>query len=152
MYQKMEIQDLQKLGLKEVKAYRKRLEGRKTELAQLKAKGGDAWNHELQDELDGLVLDLVDVQNLLKKKTASEKQAAPAAPAAPKTEADMLVRLKIVRGRRFNPATGQEESEPYVQTFTFAEWQLFKKNFRSLGYAIVEVLNDPYGDATGLKK
>ena len=43
--------------------------------------------------------------------------------------------------------TGKEESKPCTQLFTFAEWQLFKKNFKGLGYSIMKVLHDPYGEA-----
>lgn len=43
--------------------------------------------------------------------------------------------------------TGKEISKPYTQLFTYSEWQLFKNNFASLGYTIMKVLHDPYGEA-----
>ena len=46
--------------------------------------------------------------------------------------------------------TGKEISKPFIQKFTFAEWQLFKKNFKGLGYTIMAALHDPYGDAEAL--
>ena len=58
-----------------------------------------------------------------------------------------MVHLSLVRGRRFNPLTGKEESKVFTQLFTFAEWQLFKKNYKNLGYTIMAALHDPYGDA-----
>ena len=60
---------------------------------------------------------------------------------------EKMVHLKLVKGRRFNPITGVEESKEFVQMFTYSEWQLFKKHFENLGYTIMEALHDPYGDA-----
>lgn len=65
----------------------------------------------------------------------------------PEPGAENHVHLSLVHGRRFNPSTGKEESEVYTQLFTFAEWQLFKENHARLGYTIVAVLHDPYGEA-----
>ena len=58
-----------------------------------------------------------------------------------------MVHLSLVQGRRFNPLTGKEESKVFTQLFTFAEWQLFKKNYKNLGYTVMAALHDPYGDA-----
>lgn len=60
---------------------------------------------------------------------------------------EKLVHLSIVRGRRFNPITGKEESMPYTQMFTYGEFLLFKKNANLLGYSVLKVLHDPYGEA-----
>ena len=61
-----------------------------------------------------------------------------------------MVHVSIERGRRFKPMTGKEESPAYTQMFTFAEWQLFKKTYKGLGYTIMAALHDPYGDAAEL--
>lgn len=61
---------------------------------------------------------------------------------APGTEG--LVHAQLIRGRRFNPRTGKEESQPFIQMFTFPEWQLFRKNYVGLGYEISKVLYNPY--------
>lgn len=63
---------------------------------------------------------------------------------------EKMVHVSIVKGRRFNPSTGKEESAPFVQIFNFGEWQLFKRHFKALGYTIVKVLHDPYSDAEDL--
>ena len=44
--------------------------------------------------------------------------------------------------------TGKRKSQSLnTQLFTYSEWQLFKNNFASLGYTIMKVLHDPYGEA-----
>jgi hypothetical protein len=63
---------------------------------------------------------------------------------------EKMVHVSIVKGRRFNPSTGKEESAPFVQMFNFGEWQLFKRHFKALGYTIIKALHDPYGDAEDL--
>lgn len=103
----------------------------------MKTKGGKAWTADLQSELDGLYV-----------LTSLVEEAKNAYKPAPGTE-DM-VHLSLCRTRRFNPSTGVEETKPYTQVFTHSEWQLFKKNARLLGYHVVEVLHDPYGDAQEL--
>lgn len=144
MSQKMDVQQLQSRSLEEVKAYKQEVQKRKAELEALKAKGGEAWTSKKQEELDDAVLFLVDIDDVIEKKTASINEKAPYTP-APGTE--NMVHLSLVRGRRFNPLTGKEESKAFTQLFSFPEWQLFKKNYKGLGYAIVAALHDPYGDA-----
>ena len=146
MYQKIELEQLESMNAKEILAYKKAVTQRKTELEKLKAAGGDSWNKELQDELGEITLALVDIEELLANKSA--KNAAYVV--EPGTE--KMLHLRIVRGRRYNPNTGKEESKSYIQKFTFSEWQLFKNNHVSLGYHIVEVLHDPYNEASEFVK
>lgn len=61
---------------------------------------------------------------------------------APGTE--NLIHVSIVRGRRYNPDTGKEESVPYIQTFNLSEYNSFKKNAALLGYTIISELYNPY--------
>lgn len=144
MLQKIELQQLQKLSLADVKAHKESVLKRKTELEALKAKNEKNWTQALQDELDDTAVYLVDVDEVI-----DEKMLEPEAQTGyvPKPGTEKLVHLSIVKGRRFNPMTGKEESKPCTQLFTFAEWQLFKKNFSGLGYSIMQVLYDPYGEA-----
>lgn len=146
MLQKMDLQQLQSHSLEEVKTYKQEAQKRKAELEALKAKGGKAWTPGLQEELDDTALLLVDIDDVIEEKAAStdNKKDAYYSP-APGTE--RMVHLSLVRGRRFNPLTGKEESKVFTQLFTFAEWQLFKKNYRNLGYTVMAALHDPYGDA-----
>lgn len=139
---------LQSLELKEVEALKTKAEARKAELGALKAKGGKDWTPDMQEELDDIVLFLVDADEVIEAKT--KEQSSESEIYTPKKGTEKMVHISIVRGRRFNPNTGKEESKPYAQMFTFSEWQLFKKSFKNLGYVITDVLHDPYGDAKEL--
>lgn len=147
MYQN--LQQLKAHSLEEIKAYKEDAIKRKAELEDLKAKGGKAWTDKLQEELDEAVLFLVDADEAIEEKLAetSQKTETKASSYVPQKGTEKMVHLSIVRGRRFNPMTGKEESNPYTQLFTYPEWQLFKKHFGSLGYSIMKVLHDPYGEA-----
>lgn len=144
MLQKLELQQLQSLSLNDVKAYKTKATTRKAELEAIKAKGkSGGWTSELQDELNDLAIALVDVDDIIE-----QKMLEPSYVVKPGTE--NMVHVRIVRGRRFNPLTGKEESNAYVQMFTHGEWQLFKNTFAGLGYTILAALHDPYGDAAKL--
>lgn len=148
MSQKLELQQLQGLSLKDIKSYKEQAEARKAELITAKAKGGKAWTSDLQEELDEIVISLVDIDDVIEEKSKAKEPTNVANNAyTPKPGAEKMVHLSIVRGRRFNPLTGKEESPSYVQLFTFAEWQLFKNTYKGLGYTIMAVLHDPYGEA-----
>lgn len=149
MLQKLEFQQLQALSLEDVKSYKKKAIERKAELEAAKAKGGKAWTSDLQEELDEVVLFLVDVDDVIEEKSSASKTQAKSG-YTPKPGTEKMVHLSLVRGRRFNPLTGKEESKVFTQLFTFAEWQLFKDNFKGLGYTIMAALHDPYGDAAEL--
>lgn len=146
MLKKMNPQQLQSLSLEEIKAYKETAVKGKTELEALKAKGGKDWTAELQEELDDIALLLVDVDEVIEKKQSEASSAANDAYVV-KPGTENMVHLSIVKGRRFNPLTGKEESKPYNQIFSYSEWQLFKNNHRGLGYFIMKVLHDPYNEA-----
>lgn len=146
MYQN--LQQLKSHSLEEIKAYKEDAIKTKTELEAAKAKGGKAWTDKLQEELDEVVLFLVDVDEVIEEKLATAETEKFSY--VPQKGTEKMVHLSIVHGRRFNPMTGKEESAPYTQLFTFPEWQLFKKHFRGLGYSIMAVLHDPYGEAAEL--
>lgn len=149
MLQKLELQQLRALSLEDVKSYKKKAVEHKAELEAAKAKGGKAWTSDLQEELDEVVLFLVDVDDVIEEKSSASKTQAKSG-YTPKPGTEKMVHLSIVRGRRFNPMTSKEESPAYTQMFTFAEWQLFKKTYKGLGYTIMAALHDPYGDAAKL--
>lgn len=149
MLQKLEFQQLQALSLEDVKSYKKKAVGRKAELEAAKAKGGKAWTSDLQEELNEVVLFLVDVDDAIEEKQ-NEATSTAENQYVVKPGTEKMVHLSLVRGRRFNPLTGKEESKVFTQLFTFAEWQLFKNNFKGLGYTIMAALHDPYGDAAEL--
>ena len=143
MYQKKNLQQLKDNSLEEIKAYKEAAVSRKAELENLKAQGGKNWKNELQEELDEIAVHLVDVEEIIESRSSTKAYT-------PKKGTEKMVHLSIIRGRRFNPMTGKEESTPYTQLFTFPEWQLFKKNYKGLGFTILSVLHDPYGDAAEL--
>lgn len=147
MYQKTDLQQLQNHSLDKIKSYKEKAVAHKTELETLKSEDGKAWTSELQEELDDIVLFLVDVDELIDEKTASSTVAGVNSGYVVKPGTEKMVHLSLVRGRRFNPNTGKEESKAFTQLFTFSEWQLFKNNFKGLGYTIMAVLHDPYGEA-----
>lgn len=64
-----------------------------------------------------------------------------------KAGTERCVHLRLRYGKRFDSSTGKEISPEYIQMLSYAEWQLFKVHHISLGYRIVEVLHDPYGEA-----
>ena len=67
---------------------------------------------------------------------------------APKTAT--TAEYEVPKGTGYDPKTGKEINKPVPQMFNYGEWQLFKKNYKLLGYTIVEVMNDPFKDATPL--
>ena len=145
MFTKKELQQLQSLTLEELQAHKAEAVKAKEELEVLKASKKKTWTDAQQDELNDIVLYIVDIEDTIDEKNTAKQVEKPAYIPAKGTE--KLVHLKIVKGRRFNPMTGKEISEPYTQVFTFGEWQLFKEHHKGLGYSILEVLYDPYGEA-----
>lgn len=149
MLQKLELQQIQALSLAELKAQKDEASKCKTALEALKAKGNKSWTQTMQDELDGLALYIVDIDDAIEEKQ-NEATSTAENQYVVKPGTEKMVHLSLVRGRRFNPLTGKEESKVFTQLFTFAEWQLFKNNFKGLGYTIMAALHDPYGDAAEL--
>lgn len=148
MLQKVEPQQLEVMSLEDVNNYKAEALQRKTELEAAKAKGGKDWSLELQDELNDIALLIVDLEEAIEAKEMEAKEMeATRDEYVPAKGTEKLVHLSIVHGRRFSETTGKEISKPYVQLFTFAEWQLFKNNFKGLGYSIMSVLHDPYNEA-----
>lgn len=129
------------------------LEAQKEELLSKKKSSPKEWTKEQQSKLDEIVESVVDVEEQIElaettekpvetsKKAVSESKVKTYKP-APGTE--NLVHLSIVRGRRFNPDSGKEESTPYVQMFTLSEYNAFMKNAELLGYTVISELYNPY--------
>lgn len=134
-----------KMTKQEYLQIKSKLEARKAELLEIKKAGGKSWTESLQEELDNIAMSIADVEDKIDAIPATTKDESSAYKPAEGTE--KMVHLSIVYGRRFNSMTGKEISKPYTQLFTYNEWQLFKNNFASLGYTIMKVLHDPYGEA-----
>lgn len=134
-----------KMTKQEYLQIKSKLEARKAELLEIKKAGGKSWTESLQEELDNIAMSIADVEDKIDAIPVTTKDESPTYKPAEGTE--KMVHLSIVHGRRFNSMTGKEISKPYTQLFTYSEWQLFKNNFASLGYTIMKVLHDPYGEA-----
>ena len=95
--------------------------------------------------------DIVDLEEQIELAPADEapKTATTAKYEVPKGT-EKLVQVKLSTGNRYDPKTGKEINKPVPQMFNYGEWQLFKKNYKLLGYTITEVMNDPFKDATAL--
>lgn len=124
------------------------MEANKVKLETIQAKQPEKWTTQLQAKLDETIGEIADID----EEIAALTDEVPAEKTnnseyAPAKGTEKLVHLSIIRGRRFNPMTGKEESTPYVQMFTYGEFQLFKKNANLLGYSVLKVLHDPYGEA-----
>lgn len=143
MLQKMTLQELQNSTAEALKQAHIAAKAHQAGLQKLKSSKDKRWTEAMQEDLDATALYIVDIEDVLEEKISSTSNGE----YEPKAGTEKLVHLSIVKGRRFNPMTGKEESKPCTQLFTFAEWQLFKKNFKGLGYSIIKVLHDPYGEA-----
>lgn len=143
MLQKMTPQELQNSTVDALKQAHIAAKAHQAGLQKLKSSKDEGWTEAMQEDLDDTTLYIVDIEDVLEEKTSSTSNSE----YEPKAGTEKLVHLLIVKGRCFNPMTGKEKSKPYTQLFTFAEWQLFKKNFESLGYSIMKVLYDPYEEA-----
>lgn len=144
---KTELSQLKSKSLNEIKAYKAEAEKRKAELIALKNNAKGKITDEQQEELDSIAMLLVDIDDIIDekvKKNSFDYQV-------PVGE-ENLIHISIVNGRRFNPNTGKEESIPFVQKFTYGEFTVFKNNYKMLGYAVINVLHDPYDEAVELIK
>lgn len=148
MFQKKNEKELENLKPEELAAHQKELMVRKAELLQKKKDGVIA--DEEQAELEDLAVYLVAVGKLAKKPTTTEKseqpkpeQAKPRAYVPLKGEENIAV-LSLTKGRRFNPDTGEREATVFTQKFNASEYRLFMEHYQSLGYAIEEVIYNPF--------
>ena len=126
----------------------KELSSEKAQLLQAKKANEKAFTKEQQARLNEVTEAVVDMEEQIELAPEDE------APEAKKYEVpkgtEKLVQVKLSTGNRFDPKTGKEISKPVPQMFNYGEWELFKKNYKLLGYTITEVMNDPFKDATPL--
>lgn len=129
----------------------KELSSEKEQLLQAKKADEKAFTNEQQARLSKVTEDIIDLEEQIELAPADEapKTATTAEYEVPKGT-EKLVHIKLSTGNRYDPKTGKEINKPVPQTFNYGEWQLFKKNYKLLGYTIVEVMNDPFKDATPL--
>lgn len=123
------------------------LKDRQEELQQLQLNNPDAFTKEQKEEFDGNAKEIKSAENRLAIVEEALKQNVFSTPA---DKSDKAVVVMVAFGDRFSKRTGKEVNPPQKRYFTFGEWQVFKQNYKLLGYSIISVINDPYGDAAGL--
>ena len=123
------------------------LKDRQEELQQLQLSNPDAFTVEQKTEFDNNAEELKKAEARLAVVEEASKQNVFSTPA---DKSDKAVVVMVAFGDRFSKRTGKEVNPPQKRYFSFGEWQVFKQNYKLLGYSITAVINDPFGDAAGL--
>ena len=123
------------------------LKDRQEELQQLQLSNPDAFMVEQKTEFDNNAEELKKAEARLAVVEEALKQNVFSTPA---DKSDKAVVVMVAFGDRFSKRTGKEVNPPQKRYFSFGEWQVFKQNYKLLGYSITAVINDPFGDAAGL--
>ena len=123
------------------------LKDRQEELQQLQLSNPDAFTVEQKTEFDNNAEELKKAEARLAIVEEALKQNVFSTPA---DKSDKAVVVMVAFGDRFSKRTGKEVNPPQKRYFSFGEWQVFKQNYKLLGYSITAVINDPFGDAAGL--
>ena len=122
------------------------LKDRQEELQQLQLSNPDAFTVEQKTEFDNNAEELKKAEARLAVVEEALKQNVFSTPA---DKSDKAVVVMVAFGDRFSKRTGKEVNPPQKRYFSFGEWQVFKQNYKLLGYSITAVINDPFGDAAG---
>lgn len=122
------------------------MKDRQEELQQLQLSNPDAFTVEQKTEFDNNAKELKAAEARLAVVEEALKQNVS------NTSADNSgkVVVMVAFGDRFSKRTGKEVNPPQKRYFSFGEWQVFKQNYKLLGYSVTSVINDPFGDAAGL--
>ena len=123
------------------------LKDRQEELQQLQLSNPDAFTVEQKTEFDNNAEELKKAEARLAVVEEALKQNVFSTPA---DKSDNAVVVMVAFGDRFSKRTGKEVNPPQKRYFSFGEWQVFKQNYKLLGYSITAAINDPFGDAAGL--
>ena len=123
------------------------LKDRQEELQQLQLSNPDAFTVEQKTEFGNNAEELKKAEARLAVVEEALKQNVFSTPA---DKSDKAVVVMVAFGDRFSKRTGKEVNPPQKRYFSFGEWQVFKQNYKLLGYSITAVINDPFGDAAGL--
>lgn len=122
------------------------LKDRQEELQQLQLSNPDAFTVEQKTEFNLNAEELKKAEARLAIVKEALKQNASNASADNKSG---KVVVMVAFGDRFSKRTGKEVNPPQKRYFSFGEWQVFKQNYKLLGYSVTSVINDPFGDAAG---
>ena len=126
------------------------LKDRQEELQQLQLSNPDAFTVEQKTEFDNNAEELKKAEARLAVVEEALKQNASNASNASTDNTSGKVVAMVAFGDRFSKRTGKEVNPPQKRYFSFGEWQVFKQNYKLLGYSITAIINDPFGDAAGL--
>ena len=123
------------------------MKDRQEELQQLQLSNPDTFTVEQKTEFDNNAEELKKAEARLAVVEEALKQNA--SNASTDNTSGKVVAM-VAFGDRFSERTGKEVKPPQKRYFSFGEWQVFKQNYKLLGYSITAVINDPFGDAAGL--
>lgn len=123
------------------------MKDRQEELQQLQLSNPDAFTVEQKTEFDNNAEELKKTEARLAIVEEALKQNASNVSADNKSG---KVVVMVAFGDRFSKRTGKEVNPPQKRYFSFGEWQVFKQNYKLLGYSVTSVISDPFGDAAGL--
>lgn len=122
------------------------LKDRQEELQQLQLSNPDAFTVEQKTEFDNNAEELKAAETRLAIVEEALKQNA----SSTADNKSGKVVVMVAFGDRFSKRTGKEVNPPQKRYFSFGEWQVFKQNYKLLGYSVTSVINDPFGDAADL--
>lgn len=123
------------------------LKDRQEELQQLQLDNPDAFTVEQKTEFDKNAKDLKAAEARLAVVEEALKQNA-SSTSTDSTSGKVVAMVAF--GDRFSKRTGKEVNPPQKRYFSFGEWQVFKQNYKLLGYSITDIINDPFGGAADL--
>lgn len=126
------------------------MKDRQEELQQLRLSNPDAFTVEQKTEFDNNAEELKKAEARLAVVEETLKQNASNASNVSTDNTSGKVVAMVAFGDRFSKRTGKEVNPPRKRYFSFGEWQVFKQNYKLLGYSITDIINDPFGDAAGL--
>lgn len=126
------------------------MKDRQEELQQLQLSNPDAFTVEQKTEFDNNAEELKKAEARLAVVEETLKQNASNASNVSTDNTSGKVVAMVAFGDRFSKRTGKEVNPPRKRYFSFGEWQVFKQNYKLLGYSITDIINDPFGDAAGL--
>jgi hypothetical protein len=149
-----------KVGLEQTKIKKEALLKRKAEIDAIREKGGNGWTDELQKELENVANNITELESAevglqaavakLEKAVEKETDVVSEAGYVCPTGKEKMVHLLLQEGKRYSATTGKLIAEPFVQYFSRAEFELFKNSYKNLGFSVLKVLYDPYGEASKL--
>lgn len=123
------------------------MKDRQEELQQLQLSNPDAFTVEQKTEFDNNAEELKKAEARLAVVEEALKQNA--SNASTDNTSGKVVAM-VAFGDRFSKRTGKEVNPPQKRYFSFGEWQVFKQNYKLLGYSITSIINDPFGGAADL--